>query len=295
MTKEILNKEIVIIGGGPGGYVAAIKAAQMGADVALVEKDSIGGVCLNRGCIPTKALVRSAEVYDNIKDAKSFGLEVDKSAVSVNIKKVMRRKNRVTSRLVKGVEHLLKSHKVDVIDGIGEFIDENTILVKLENGEQKIKGENIIIATGSKASTIPIDGIELDEVIDSNQALELDELPDELVIVGGGYIGMEFAFIFANFEVEVTVVEFMDEIIGGCGDEDICKEIHRSARRKGINILTNSKVEAIKENEDNLKVEYTKEDEKLSLNADKVLMSVGREPFYDGLNIEKAGIELDNM
>ncbi len=293
MAEEIINKEIVIIGGGPGGYVAAIKAAQMGADVALVEKDSIGGVCLNRGCIPTKALVRSAEVYDNINDAKSFGLEVDDSAVSVNMKKVIRRKNRVTSRLVKGVEHLLKSHEVDVIDGIGEFIDENTILAKTEDGEQKIKAENIIVATGSKVSTIPIEGIELEDVIDSNQALELDELPDELVIVGGGYIGMEFAFIFANFGVDVTVVEFMDEIIGGCGDEDICKEIHRSARRKGINILTNSRVEAIKENEEKLEVEYTKDDKKVSVNADKVLMSVGREPFYDGLNIEKAGIELD--
>ncbi|MGM0410604.1 MAG: dihydrolipoyl dehydrogenase [Bacillota bacterium] len=293
MTKEILNKEIVIIGGGPGGYVAAIKAAQMGADVALVEKDSIGGVCLNRGCIPTKALVRSAEVYDNINDAKSFGLEVDDSAVSVNMKKVIRRKDRVTSRLVKGVEHLLKSHKVDIIDGIGEFIDENTILVKSEDGEEKIKGENIIIATGSKASTIPIEGIELKGVIDSNQALELDELPEELVIVGGGYIGMEFAFIFANFGVEVTVIEFMDEIIAGCGDEDICKEIHRSARRKGINILTNSRVEAIKENKDKLEVEYTKDDKKISVDADKVLMSVGREPFYEGLNIENAGIELD--
>lgn len=293
MAEEIINKEIAIIGGGPGGYVAAIKAAQMGADVALVEKDSIGGVCLNRGCIPTKAMVRSAEVYDNINDAKSFGLEVDDSAVSVNMKKVVRRKNRVTSRLVKGVEHLLKSHKVDVIDGIGEFIDENTILVKTEDGEQKIKAENIIVATGSKVSTIPIEGIELEDVIDSNQALELDELPDELVIVGGGYIGMEFAFIFANFGVDVTVVEFMDEIIGGCGDEDICKEIHRSARRKGINILTNSRVEAVKENEDKLEVEYTKDDKKVSVNADKVLMSVGREPFYEGLNIEKAGIELD--
>lgn len=291
-NKEKLEKEITIIGGGPGGYVAAIKAAQMGAEVALVEKEHIGGVCLNRGCIPTKAMVRSAEVYDNIENAKEFGLDVDKEAISVNMKKVVKRKDRVVRRLVKGVEHLLKSHDVEIIEGEAELVDENTVFVNSEDNDLEIKSENIIIATGSKVSKIPIEGIELPGVIDSNQALELDELPEKMVIVGGGYIGMEFAFIYANLGVDITVVEFLDEILGNCAP-DMCKEIHRSARKKGINILTGSKVEKIREEDDELIVEFTKDDEKDEVMGDKVLMAVGREPYYEGLGIEKIGIELD--
>ena len=291
-SKKNLKKEITIIGGGVGGYVAAIKAAQMGAEVALIEKENIGGVCLNRGCIPTKAMVRSAEVYDNINDAKQFGLDIDKEAVSVNMKKVVKRKDRVVRRLVKGVEHLLKSHDVEIIEGEAEFVDENKVFVNSEDNDLEIKSEKIIIATGSKVSKIPIDGIDLPGVIDSNQALELDELPEKMVIVGGGYIGMEFAFIYANFGVEVTVVEFLDEILGNCGP-DMCKEIHRSARRKGINILTGSKVEKIREENNELVVEYTKDKEKNEVKGNKVLMAVGREPYFEGLGIDKIGIKLD--
>ena len=289
----MLEKEIAIIGGGPGGYVAAIKAAQMGADVVLIEKDSIGGVCLNRGCIPTKAMVRSAEVYNNINEAKQFGLNIDESAVSVDMQKVVKRKDRVVNRLVKGVEHLLKSHGVKVVNGMGKLIDENTISVSSEDEELKIKADKIIIATGSKASSLPIEGIELDGVINSNQALELRELPEKLIIVGGGYIGMEFAFIFANFDVEVTVIEYMDEILGSCG-ADMCKQVHRSAKRKGINILTSSKVEAVKESTNgDLLVEFSKDGESDEISGDKVLMSVGREPQFAGLGIEEIGVELD--
>lgn len=291
-TKDKIKKEITIIGGGPGGYVAAIKAAQMGAEVALIEKESIGGVCLNRGCIPTKAMVRSAEVYSNINDAKQFGLDIDKDAVSVNMSKVVKRKDRVVRRLVKGVEHLLKSHDVEIIEGEAELVDEDTVFINSEDNDLEIKSENIIIATGSKVSKIPIEGIDLPGVIDSNQALELDELPEKLVIVGGGYIGMEFAFIYANFGVEVTVVEFLDEILGNCGP-DMCKEIHRSARKKGINILTGSRVEKIREENDELVVEFTKDEDEEEIQGDKILMAVGREPYYKGLGIEKIGIELD--
>ena len=291
-TDEI-QKEITIIGGGPGGYVAAIKAAQKGADVALVEKSHIGGVCLNKGCIPTKAMVRSAEVYDNINNAKKFGLDIDQEAISVNMEKVIKRKDRVVRRLVKGIEHLLKSHNVEIIEGEAELIAQNKVLVNSKESNFTINSKNIIIATGSKAKKIPAAGTDLPGVIDSNQALELNALPERLAIVGGGYIGMEFAFIYANLGVEVTVIEFLENILGNYGP-DVCKEIYRSARKKGINIITESKVENISQEDDELKVQFTTGEKEKEINADKVLMAVGRDPYYEGLGIKNIGIELDD-
>lgn len=288
-----LEADIAIIGAGPGGYVAAIKAAQNDKDVVLIEKDEIGGTCLNRGCIPTKAMVRSGEVYNDMKDAGQYGLDLNSNQVSVDMKKVVKRKDRVVKRLVKGVEHLLKKHGVEVIEGEAKLSSEDRVLVKKEDDELEVKAENIIIGTGSKVSNLPITGIELNGVIDSNQALELDQLPEKIVIVGGGYIGMEFAFIFANFDVEVTVVEYLDQILS-ISDKDVRNEINKMARRKGIKILTGSRVDAVREAETGeLVVEFSKDEKKKCVIGDKVLMSVGREPYFDGLGIEDLGIELD--
>lgn len=287
-----IESDITIIGGGPGGYVAAIQAAKLGAKVVLVEKDTLGGTCLNRGCIPTKSLVRSAEIYKNLKEAEEFGCHAEN--VNLDIKKVIIRKNNVVNQLVQGIHYLLSKHKVQVISGTGKIQDKETVYVKKGMEEIIIKTKNIIIATGSKTSKLPIPGIDIENVIYSNEALELKELPNKLVIVGGGVIGMEFAFIFANFGVEVTVIEYLDEVLANL-DRDITKEISRIAADKGIKIYTGSKVEEIIKSEDGqCIVSFTKDGEKKYVTTEKVLMAIGRVPYFDGLDIEKLGIELND-
>ncbi|RKL63550.1 dihydrolipoyl dehydrogenase [Thermoanaerobacteraceae bacterium SP2] len=290
--KQELECDITIIGGGPGGYVAAIKAAKMGAKVILIEKDVLGGTCLNRGCIPTKSLVRSAEIFKNLKEAEDFGCQAEN--ISVDIKNVIGRKNRVITQLVQGIEYILKKHDVRVIRGIGEIKDCNTVFVKEKAAEITIKTNNIIIATGSKSSSLPIPGKDLECVMDSSDALQMDELPEKMVIIGGGVIGMEFAFIFSGFGVDVTVVEFLDEVLAAF-DSDIIEEISKIAKSKGIKIFTGSKVEQIIQGEDGQSiVVFSKDNEKKYISADKVLMAVGRQPSLDGLDVASLGLELND-
>lgn len=290
--KQELECDITIIGGGPGGYVAAIKAAKMGAKVILIEKDVLGGTCLNRGCIPTKSLVRSAEIFKNLKEAENFGCQAEN--ISVDIKNVIGRKNRVITQLVQGIEYILKKHDVRVIRGIGEIKDCNTVFVKEKAAEITIKTNNIIIATGSKSSSLPIPGKDLECVMDSSDALQMDELPEKMVIIGGGVIGMEFAFIFSGFGVDVTVVEFLDEVLAAF-DSDIIEEISKIAKSKGIKIFTGSKVEQIIQGEDGQSiVVFSKDNEKKYISADKVLMAVGRQPSLDGLGVASLGLELND-
>ncbi|AYO31096.1 dihydrolipoyl dehydrogenase [Biomaibacter acetigenes] len=290
--EQELECDITIIGGGPGGYVAAIQAAKMGAKVILIEKDVLGGTCLNRGCIPTKSLVRSAEIFKNLKEAEDFGCQAEN--ISVDIKNVIGRKNRVITQLVQGIEYILKKHDVRVIRGIGEIKDCNTVFVKEKAAEITIKTNNIIIATGSKSSSLPIPGKDLECVMDSSDALQMDELPEKMVIIGGGVIGMEFAFIFSGFGVDVTVVEFLDEVLAAF-DSDIIEEISKIAKSKGIKIFTGSKVEQIIQGEDGQSiVVFSKDNEKKYISADKVLMAVGRQPSLDGLDVASLGLELND-
>ncbi|MDN5302927.1 MAG: dihydrolipoamide dehydrogenase [Thermoanaerobacteraceae bacterium] len=290
--KQELECDITIIGGGPGGYVAAIQAAKMGAKVILIEKDVLGGTCLNRGCIPTKSLVRSAEIFKNLKEAEDFGCQAEN--ISVDIKSVVGRKNRVITQLVQGIEYILKKHDVRVIRGIGEIKDCNTVFVKEKAAEITIKTNNIIIATGSKSSSLPIPGKDLECIMDSSDALQMDELPEKMVIIGGGVIGMEFAFIFSGFGVDVTVVEFLDEVLAAF-DSDIIEEISKIAKSKGIKIFTGSKVEQIIQGEDGQSiVVFSKDNEKKYISADKVLMAVGRQPSLDGLDVASLGLELND-
>lgn len=289
--KVELESDITIIGGGPGGYVAAIQAAKLGANVVLVEKDYLGGTCLNRGCIPTKALVRSAEVFNNLKEAEEYGLTAQN--VSVDMKKVIDRKTNVVNQLVKGIEYLLNKNKVKVINGLGEVIDSNTVYVKDKKAETTIKSKNIIIASGSKTSNLPIPGVDLPNVITSTEALDLKDLPNKVVIVGGGVIGMEFAFIYSAFGAEVSVVEFFDSILATL-DDDVSKEISQIANTKGIKTYTGSRVESISESEDGKCIVAFKKDDNLKyITADKVLMAVGRQPVYEGVDVESLGIELN--
>ncbi len=287
--------DIAVIGGGPGGYVAAVYAARQGARVVLVEKDTPGGTCLNRGCIPTKALIRTTEVYKMMQEAVRYGCRAEK--VEVNFKRAMARKDRVVKGLVKGVETLLAKHEVTVVPGLGRLVDKETVAVKSGDGEEMLlKARHIILATGSEPVVLPIPGSASEAVIDSTQALELDGLPETMVIIGGGVIGMEFAFIFARLGVKVTVIEYLDQILPPV-DEDLAQEVFRSARMAGIQIYTQARVTAITEGEGGqaaVVFENAATGEALpELTADKVLMAVGRRPHLEGLGAVEIGVELD--
>lgn len=290
--KEEIESDITIIGAGPGGYVAAIYAAKQGMKVVLIEKEHVGGTCLNHGCIPTKALVRSSEVYKNMVEADSFGLFADN--ISVKMEKVIKRKDGIISELKNGIEYLLEKHNIKKIDGNGEIIDKNTVFVKTGRAETTIKSKNIIIATGSTHSIVPIKGIDSKNVITSKETLAMTNLPKKLVIVGGGVIGMEFAFIYANFGVEVFVVEYANKILVSL-DEDCCQEISSIAKEKGIKLYTSSKVEAISETENGeCVVSFNQNGVNKYISSDKVLVAVGRQPYIEGLGIEKLGIEMND-
>ena len=286
-----LTKDVVIIGGGPGGYVAAIKAAQLGLDVALVEKNKLGGTCLNIGCIPTKALVRSAEVFESIKAAADYGLGA--SNPIVNMERVINWKDEVVKRLVEGVYYLIEQNKITLVEGIGSFLDEKTVFVSGETTCTELSSKNIIIATGSEVTHLAIPGNDANIVLTSTEILDLTELPEKLAIIGGGVIGMEFAFIYTSFGVEVTVIEFMDHVLGTL-DTDIITEIEAAAEHKGITLYTGARLEEVMDTTDNKGViRFTQGGRIHYLAVDKVLMAVGRKPHLDGLQLEKAGVTLD--
>ncbi len=283
--------DLAILGAGPGGYVAALQAAKLGAEVALIEKENIGGTCLNWGCIPTKALISSAELYRKTREASSLGVNIDE--VSINMAGMIKRKDRVVTKLVRGIEYLLKNEGVTVFQGEGEFVRPGEITVTGDNYCQDIRTKKAIIATGSRASRLPVPGMELPGVIGSREALALEELPEKMVIVGGGVIGMEFAFLFANLDVEVTVIEFLDDILPEM-DGDIRKELRRSARRRKINLHTSSEVQKISTTEDEeekLLVNFVEEDKEKFIPTEMVLVAVGRVPDFTGLDPEALGLD----
>lgn len=280
--------QVAVIGSGPGGYVAAIRAGYYGKKTLLIEKENLGGTCLNWGCIPTKAFVRSAELFSDIKNAESFGLTVDNPGV--NFPAVVQRKDKIVKRLVGGIDYLLRANNVETINGEASFINSKKLKIENSSGTDKIEAENIIIATGSQASRLPIPGADLDGILDSRAVLDLKELPESMVIIGGGVIGMEFAFIFQNFGVDVTVVEFLDQLLGGV-DSEIAKDLARSAKKHKINLKTSAEVKEIKKTAAGYEVIYSKKDQNKSVKAEKVLMAVGRQPFHQGLKLEAAGVE----
>lgn len=289
--KESMDSDIVIIGGGPGGYVAAIEGAKQGAKVILIEKEDLGGTCLNRGCIPTKALVRSSEVYELVKNSEEYGIFNVSS--TYNFSKIIARKNDIVNELVGGIDYLLSKNNVTVLKGSGEILDKNTVFVKEKNKEITINTNNIIIATGSNAFIPPIKGAESKNIVTSKEMLNLSKLPEKIIIVGGGVIGMEFAFICSALDTDVSVVEFAEDILIAL-DEDIRKEIREIAIEKGIKIYTSSKVEEIIDTEEGKSiVVFDKSGTKGYITGDKILMSVGRIPCYGDLDLEKLGVDLN--
>ncbi|OYO42991.1 hypothetical protein CG709_20770 [Lachnotalea glycerini] len=287
-----LSTDLLIIGAGPGGYVAAIYAAKNKLKVTLVEKSEMGGTCLNVGCIPTKALVKSAEVCHNLNHASLFGMEVE-GKIAVNMKQVIERKDKVKNRLISGIDFLMKKNDINVIKGQAAFVNQDTVAVT-GNENFIIKANDIIVATGSKISKIAIPGMDLPFVWNSTTALSNTELPKSISIIGGGVIGMEFAFIYKNFGVEVHVIEFMDRLLTMV-DRDISNEIQNIAEEEGIKIHTGSKVMKIQSSVDG-KAVITYEDKtgEHLLVSDNVLAAIGREPDLDGLSIEKSGVTLNS-
>lgn len=289
--KEDVKADLLVIGGGPGGYVAALYAAKKGLNTVLVEREKLGGTCLNVGCIPTKALVKSSEVYKDTLLGEEFGFEIEN--IKVNMNKVIDRKDKIRDNLVSGIDYLLSKNNVRVIKGDASFLDDKIIVAKRGKDEYKIEAKNIIVATGSKISKINIKGIDLPFVLNSKSALDNKNLPESITIIGGGVIGMEFAFIYSNFGVKVNVVEYMDRLLTMV-DDDISEEIENIARLNGINIYTSSKVTKIEKSENgDAIVFFENEGKEKYLISENVLVAIGREPNMDGLNIEKAGIELN--
>lgn len=286
-----MDKDIIVIGGGPGGYVAAIRAAQLGAKVCIIEKDKLGGTCLNRGCIPTKALYRNAEILNILKNVDEFGINVDN--FNVNVDKIHSRKQGIIDQLVGGVEQLLKANNVEIINGIAAFVDKNTIQVLLEDGSKRdITAANIIIATGSKPTIPPIEGADEKEIYTSEGILNFEDIPKTLAVIGGGVVGMELACIFNAMGTKVTVLEFMPNILGQV-DSDITKRLVVALKKKGIAINTSTKVTKIEKIAGEYVIYAEGKKGELKVEADKVLVSAGRIPASNGLNLEGIGVEYD--
>ncbi|CAM2885017.1 dihydrolipoyl dehydrogenase [Corynebacterium propinquum] len=289
VTKE--HYDLVVLGAGPGGYVAAIRAAQLGKKVAVVEKQYWGGVCLNVGCIPSKALLKNAEVAHTFNhEAKDFGISGD---VSFDYPTAHKRSRKVSKKIVGGIHYLMKKNKIQEINGLGHFKDAKTIEVKEGDDEGKtLTFDDCIIATGSVVKTLP--GIELGGNIVSYEEQILNEnAPESMVIVGAGAIGMEFAYVLANYGVDVTVVEFMDRVLPN-EDADVSKEIAKQYKKLGVKLLTSYKTTSVKDNGDNVTVEVESKDGKKqdTLTVDRCLVAVGFAPRVEGFGLENTGVEL---
>src|ERR1700693_353089 len=276
--------DVVILGGGPGGYVAALRAAQLGAKTAIVEKDRLGGTCLVRGCIPTKALLQSSELYSLAKGGAEFGLVSD--SVGFDWAVAQKRKTAVVDQLVKGVEGLLKAGGVTTFRGTGRLAGKGTVKV----GNDAIQAKDIVIATGSAVSRIPLKGAE--HTIDSDQILELKEIPKRLAVIGGGVVGMEFAAMFAALGSKVTVLEMLPQVLPMV-DADLVNVYTKHLSDLGGVIHTNSKVAEVAKAKGGLQVRFSEGGEGGSVDADQVLLAVGRAPYTEGLGAEEAGVELE--
>ena len=286
--------DLLVIGGGPGGYVCAIRAAQLGLKTGCIEaRGALGGTCLNVGCIPSKSLLNLSEIYYKTqKNYNNLGIEVEN--VKLNLNKMMMNKNKSVQVLTKGVEFLFKKNKVSYIKGKGVLFSKNDVVV-YENGKKtSYKSKNIVIATGSSPSSLP--GIEIDEknVISSTGALSLNQVTKNLLVIGGGYIGLEMGSVWSRLGSNVTVIEYLDHIIPGM-DREVSKEFQKILSKQGIKFLLNNKVTGVKSEKNKVFVEFISNasKEKGNIECEKVLVSVGRKPYTEGLNLSKIGINKD--
>lgn len=274
--------EVAVVGGGPAGYVAAIRSAKLGRSVALVEARELGGTCLNRGCIPSKTLLRHAEVIENIEKAKSWGIET--GPVTVSLSKMMERKDEVIQKLRTGIAYLMKQGKIDVLNGYGKIQRDGIIQVEQNGQQEAIKADNIILATGSKPIVPPIPGLQEGNFHTSDTIFDITEIPASLVIVGGGIIGVEFACIFAALGVSVTIVEMSGRIVPS-EDPQAAKVLAKSLKKKGIAILASTKVTAVEQGDGSQQVRIeNQKGQKETLQTEMILLSVGRSPNTSAFN-----------
>jgi dihydrolipoamide dehydrogenase len=306
------DADLIVIGGGPGGYPAAIRAAQLGKKAIVIEGDNLGGTCLNWGCIPTKTMIGTVEALDTIKHAKDFGLSADN--VGVDFPAVMARKDKIVKGLVGGVGYLLnKKHGIRTIEGIGSLVDANTVEVKKADGTtERVTADNIIIATGSVPTKLPIPGISDADVYTpnwdvkrkfaegtlaggpiwtSNEAVSAKQVPAELVVIGGGIIGCEFGFTYNGLGSKVTILEFLPRLIANM-DADLSTELEKTLKKKGIAIQTNAKVVKVEEKDGKRIVTFEKDGKEQTVTGDIVLVATGRTPFTEGLNLEGVGVRI---
>ena len=279
--------DVVVLGSGPGGYVAAIRAGQLGMKTAIVERDNLGGICLNWGCIPSKALLRNAEVLSLIQHSEEFGITVD--GVKADFSRAIDRSRRVVDRLTRGVGTLLRRNGVEHVSGTGVLSDANTVVV---DGDKALTANNVIIATGARQRHIPTLPIDGQTVITSREALELRRAPSKAVIIGGGATGCEFAYMWRAYGADVTIVELLPRIVPN-GDEEVSAQLERSFRRQGIQVSADAQVQGIAVNNGTASVSILSKGESTVLDADIVLVAVGVEGNTDGIGLDTAGVEVD--
>jgi len=285
--------DVTVIGSGPGGYVAAIRCAQLGMKTAIIEKyNTLGGTCLNVGCIPSKALLDSSEHYHNAKETfKEHGIGL--TGLKVDLKQMIKRKQGVVDQTTAGIVYLMKKNKIDVFHGHGSFKDANTISIKGAKKTEEIKSDKVIIATGSKPSTLPFIEIDKKRVITSTEALELKEVPKHLIIIGGGVIGLELGSVYARLGAKVSVFEYMDSIIAGM-DRTMGKELQKSLKKLGMEFYLNHGVSEVKTTAKQVSVKAKDKSEKeVVVKGDYCLVSVGRKPYTENLGLDNVGIKLD--
>jgi dihydrolipoamide dehydrogenase len=287
--------DVVIIGSGPGGYVSAIRCAQLGFKTAIIEKYPVlGGTCLNVGCIPSKSLLASSHHYSDVAHFADHGIEIS-GEVKVNLEKMIARKQAIVDQTTGGVKYLMDKNKITVLEGLGSFVDATHVAIAKADGTIKqLKQKNIIIATGSKPANLPFIKIDKERIITSTEALKLKEVPKHLVIIGGGVIGIELGQVYLRLGAKVSVVEYMDRIIPGM-DASLSKELTKVFKKQGMKFYVSHKVQSVERNGDAVTVQAENaKGETITLEGDYALVSVGRRPYTHGLGAENAGVKLSD-
>ncbi len=287
-----MNYDLLVIGSGPGGYVAAIRASQLGMNVGVVERSELGGICLNWGCIPTKSLLKSAQIYNYVKHAADYGIEINGQA-KADISKMVERSRQVAESMSKGIQYLFKKNKIEHIRGFGKLTDKNTVEVENNDEKQTITAKHIILATGARSKELPNLPQDGKKVIAYRKALTLKEQPESMIVVGSGAIGCEFAYLYSTIGTKVTLIEFLPTIIP-LEDEEVAKQLGRSFKKSGVKVMVGSAVKSVNTAGDKVKaIVETKKGEEI-IEADIVISAVGVVPNIENIGIEELGIKLEN-
>ncbi|HON18872.1 MAG TPA: dihydrolipoyl dehydrogenase [Salinivirgaceae bacterium] len=288
-----MKYQVIVIGSGPGGYVAAIRASQLGLKTAVVERAELGGICLNWGCIPTKALLKSAQVYDYLKHSSDYGVAIN-GEVKPDFQKMVARSREVAAGMSKGIQYLFKKNNIEVIQGFGKLAGQGKVEVTTDSGEKNIyEAEHIILATGARSKQLPNLPQDGEKIIGYRKALTLEKLPESMVVVGSGAIGSEFAYFYATLGTKVTLVEFLPNIVPN-EDEEVSKQLARSFKKIGIEVMTSSSVESVDTSGDKCKVLIKTPKGEITAESEIVLSAVGITPNIEGIGLEETGVIVEN-